>query len=292
MDRFQRVLLYVDPSRRPDAAFDRAVRLCQESGSKLRLLAVTPELSVYLRYPPFSYPSLEETLRKSAEESLLSLAARAREAGLDVTTDVRHGKPFLEIAREAAGFGADLVMLDAPTSDRDAKTTAMGLFRLCPGAVWAVRPPAHTYTRILAPVDPTAYEPREPGLNREILDTAASLADLDGGRMDVLHAWSAGPGAEAFREEIAKAAGEAFEKLVAAYGLPPEQVHLVEDDPADAIRAFVERNGVDLVVMGTLVRTGIAGVLIGNTAERALSALDCSVLALKPAGFVSPVEDS
>ena len=41
--------------------------------------------------------------------------------------------------------------------------------------------------------------------------------------------------------------------------------------------------------MGTLARSGIAGLLIGNTAENVLSAIDASVLTVKPADFVTPV---
>ena len=41
--------------------------------------------------------------------------------------------------------------------------------------------------------------------------------------------------------------------------------------------------------MGTVARTGIPGLLIGNTAETILQRVDCSVLAVKPDGFVSPV---
>ena len=35
---------------------------------------------------------------------------------------------------------------------------------------------------------------------------------------------------------------------------------------------------------------GAAGFLIGNTAETVLNHVTCSILALKPDGFVSPVE--
>ena len=52
---------------------------------------------------------------------------------------------------------------------------------------------------------------------------------------------------------------------------------------------FVVAHGIDLVVMGTVGRSGISGMLIGNTAERVLRKLPCSVLAVKPEGFVSPV---
>ncbi len=47
---------------------------------------------------------------------------------------------------------------------------------------------------------------------------------------------------------------------------------------------------VDLIVMGTVARTGISGLIIGNTAENVLRNIDCSVLAVKPPGFISPVK--
>ena len=60
-------------------------------------------------------------------------------------------------------------------------------------------------------------------------------------------------------------------------------------EPDAVILDFVVGEGIDLVVMGTVARGGIAGLLIGNTAERILRKLPCSVLAVKPDGFVSPV---
>ena len=44
------------------------------------------------------------------------------------------------------------------------------------------------------------------------------------------------------------------------------------------------------MVMGTVCRTGVAGFFIGNTAENVLHQVNCSVLAVKPQGFVSPVK--
>ncbi len=41
--------------------------------------------------------------------------------------------------------------------------------------------------------------------------------------------------------------------------------------------------------MGTVARTGFSAFLIGNTAETILQRLECSVLAVKPDRFVSPV---
>ena len=57
----------------------------------------------------------------------------------------------------------------------------------------------------------------------------------------------------------------------------------------DVIAEFAKAHHVELIVMGTVARTGIPGLLIGNTAETILQRVDCSVLAVKPDGFVSPV---
>ena len=64
----------------------------------------------------------------------------------------------------------------------------------------------------------------------------------------------------------------------------------VTTGPADlAIEELVRTEGVTLVVMGSLARAGVPGILLGNTAERLLPLLSCSVLAIKPEGFVSPI---
>ena len=60
-------------------------------------------------------------------------------------------------------------------------------------------------------------------------------------------------------------------------------------EPDELIPELVNKNSIDIVVMGTVSRTGLSGFFIGNTAEKMLQELDCSVLAVKPDGFVTPV---
>lgn len=65
--------------------------------------------------------------------------------------------------------------------------------------------------------------------------------------------------------------------------------HIVKGTPGRELPKLADSIKADLVVMGTIARTGIAGMIIGNTAENVLSQLQCSVLAIKPKAFVSPV---
>jgi nucleotide-binding universal stress UspA family protein len=64
---------------------------------------------------------------------------------------------------------------------------------------------------------------------------------------------------------------------------------MLKGEAGALIPELAEKMEVDLIVMGTVGRGGIAGLLIGNTAEEILQQVDCSVLAVKPDGFVSPV---
>jgi nucleotide-binding universal stress UspA family protein len=65
---------------------------------------------------------------------------------------------------------------------------------------------------------------------------------------------------------------------------------LLKGAPRKKIPEFAEEIGADLMVMGTVARTGISGLIMGNTAETILNELQCSVLAVKPPGFISPVK--
>lgn len=65
--------------------------------------------------------------------------------------------------------------------------------------------------------------------------------------------------------------------------------HLVKGDARKEIPLLAKKIEADLVVMGTVARTGVPGFIMGNTAETILNQIDCSVLAIKPPGFETPV---
>lgn len=65
--------------------------------------------------------------------------------------------------------------------------------------------------------------------------------------------------------------------------------HLLKGAARKEIPALAKRLAIDCIVMGTVARTGIRGFIMGNTAETILEQIDCSVLAIKPPGFVTPV---
>lgn len=64
---------------------------------------------------------------------------------------------------------------------------------------------------------------------------------------------------------------------------------LVKGQAEIALGEIIAKKKPDIVVMGTVARTGLPGLLIGNTAENVLRRIKCSILAVKLRGFISPV---
>ena len=91
-------------------------------------------------------------------------------------------------------------------------------------------------------------------------------------------------------EDTRQREADALHRFVKPFSEPLKGAALesIYGEPEDVITRFVESHGIDVVVMGTVARTGIAGLVMGNTAERVLRRLRGSVLAVKPTGFRTP----
>ena len=66
----------------------------------------------------------------------------------------------------------------------------------------------------------------------------------------------------------------------AAKGLDVE-THVLEGNPAVEITKFAKDNGVDLIVVGTLGKSGIDRLLLGSVAEKVVRIAPCPVLVIK-----------
>ncbi|WP_119167597.1 universal stress protein [Algihabitans albus] len=256
--------------------------------------------------------------RERLEANLAALAADLPAARLPQVTVVV-GRRYLEIVRAAHRLGADLVMKTTDPSPRPPiplfASIDQHLLRKCPCPVWLLRDAAAAPVAVVAAVDlpdDGGDNGALDGLNREILRTAAGIAALGGRPLRLLHAWSdplaavvrqwAGGEVEArVADSTRTAEAQAQAKLqaliaaaedwLAGEGLSGVRLlpHLVAGSAREALPRAVEELGAELLVIGTLARSGVAGVIIGNTAEDVLNAVDCAVVAVKPPGYVSPL---
>ncbi len=82
----------------------------------------------------------------------------------------------------------------------------------------------------------------------------------------------------------------AMKALRQKHGLDEEQTIVEQGLPEDIIPATAEKLNAAMVILGTTGRTGLSAVFIGNTAEHVIDKINCDVLALKPNGYISPLD--
>jgi universal stress protein E len=317
--RFRNILFVHQLAVEDTSAFERAAVLAEENAARLKVIEVieevTPDIGVPL--PVLVTDALRNTLIEESREQMEELVAPLR-GKIDIRIEALTGTPFLEIIREVLHNRHDLVIKAADKGGlitRVFGSTDMHLLRKCPCPVW-LHKHGHDkpYHRILAAVDFDEHSgtERESTVNRDIMDAAASLAQREHSELYIGHAWYP-KGTELLQtrptgltqeeindyiNETEACIGRRFNELMGraetwvghdVWREVKPQIRLVKGLARRAIPDLAEELQADLSVMGTVGHAGIAGILIGNTAETILNRIDCSVLAIKPKGFVTPV---
>ena len=307
MKRFKSILYVTGENGDQQSALARAVSLAENNQASLTIIDVIQ---------PLMGDYMGEMVQMRNE--LITSMVKPFSQYFEIKHNVIVGKTFLEVIREVLRNKHDLVMKPAENPvflKRLFGSTDIHLLRKCPCPVWIMKMPEKPkYSCIMAAVGLTPLEisEDEDALNREILDQASSLALSDSASLHVIHAWETFA-AKYIRSRVDKTHEDMavyvekdrslhqnglnmlMEKLSERIGRDVYQklsphLHLPQGDAQQLIPGLSASQQTDLVVMGTVARTGISGFIIGNTAEAVLDQLDCSVLAVKPPGFITPVK--
>ena len=313
MQRFKNILLVIDSRVESKATLKHAVDLCHMNQASLTVVDIVEEFSheAELWLTPDVLSELRSHELKVRENHLKHFVESIRQEGINARTQVLPGTPFLTIIKEVLRNNHDLVIMTADGNgglkDRLFGSTSMHLMRKCPCPVWVIKPsqPAH-FTRILAAVDPASVDKQKTALDIKIMELASSLAQREQAELHIVHTWLL-PGEVSLRGGRSQISGSDVEKLLRLaenehknelnkllmnYDLQKlnYKIHLSKGAAKEIIPAVAQEFEVDLIVMGTVARTGVAGFFIGNTAENVLSQVNSSVLTVKPDGFVTPVK--
>lgn len=132
------------------------------------------------------------------------------------------------------------------------------------------------------------FDDSHAGLNREVLKHARHLADVMAADLDVVYSyplfepWVGELGAVQSYAEIKAAVEEdaraRLDELTKAASVTYRHLHLEEGQTGPVLAKLVEDAEASLLVLGTHAREGVRGVLLGNTSERILHAVDCDVV--------------
>ncbi len=308
METIKRIIAVIDPTKDDQNALARSIDLAKKSGA-----SITAFMTVY----DFSYEmttmlsgdereAMRQAVLKDRELWLKDLISPYQNINID-TQVIWHNRPYEAIINTVINDKYDLVIKG--THQHGAlkavifTPTDWHLVRKCPTPVLFVKDmqwPAQG--NILAAVNAVSENEQHLSLNKRIIKDAQFLCELANAKLNLVNAYPATPVNIAieipefnpglYNESVKKHHIESTNELANEFNLTSDQCFIEEGLPEDVIPDVANRLNSELVVIGTVGRTGLSAALVGNTAEHVIDSLDCDVLALKPDGYVSPLAES
>jgi len=310
MQKFNNILFVSQGVTDETDALKQALSIARNNKAKLKALIVCPELPKdMIRYRETYESSLIEQLKSSIQTTCNAL--KLAEAEISVKIEIETSNtPAMRIVSYVLRNAHDLVIKDVEKKGegKGFKAIDMDLLRKCPCPVWLSRPisKSRNEIKVAVAIDPQSISNEQQYLSLRLLELSRSVADTCSGQLNIISCWDYefeeylrhNIWLEMPDDEIIKTVNSARSQHRTALDDIIKKSEIVGNIQLDHLRGkadqvipqYVVDKDIDILVMGTVARTGISGFLIGNTAENILQNLECSLLALKPNGFVSPVK--
>lgn len=303
-------ILFVSNGIRDDAeTLLQAISLANAYKAKLDILIICPPFHESLGDYQQSYEKfLLEKMQESIDTAKASLSLHKKKTKFKV--ELQWGStPDIRIIQQVILGSYDLVIKAAENNDGTSgfKALDMSLLRKCPSALFIHRPfkPGKTI-HIAVAVDPKYEEVSGHDLALSLLHLSHALSIYYKGHLSIISCWDLVlenylrhsvfvdiPRAQLDELVMNESNSHyrALHTLIHEASIEEQPtIYLQKGMPTELIPSLIDEKKIDVLVMGTVARTGIAGFIIGNTAENILQKINCSLWALKPKGFISPVK--
>jgi nucleotide-binding universal stress UspA family protein len=309
--RYKSVLFVSQGLADDTAALTQTLRFVDPAGGQLCALLVAPPVpESLLAYREKLETSLRHQFERQWHASCRNAELAPESIALDVYVEFEAAPAVRAIVlaiRNSVGLLAKAV--DDNHGEPGFSSFDLTLLRKSPVPVWLCRgkDAAQQPRRIAVAIDPLVSSISAKALNLRMLRVARDLA-AQGDELEIISCWDF-EYENSLRhsvwlsipdDELAQAVEEAdrthriaIESVIAESGISGGfRLRRERGKPSKIIPQFATTRNIDILVMGTVARTGIKGFIMGNTAEGILNALTCSLLAFKPEGFVSPVSSN
>lgn len=303
--KFNNILVVLNPENDKQYALARAVRLVKEQKSEVPV-KITVFLAAYdLSYEISALLSAEE--REEMHRGVIAQRQKEIQPYLEKYADPMIGfRPIVvwssneaeAISVEVEKNNYDLVV--KYTKEEESLTSLIftpmdwQLLRKCPTPMLVVRDGDWKHQRrILVAVNVSGDEDYHETFNKSLVSLSIDLADnLERGNIHLVSAYPPTPINMAIdlpefhtSEYTNGIRGQYLINMKAlrqSFGIDEDHTHVREGFPEDVIPDVAKELEAELVVLGTLGRTGLSAALLGNTAEHVISKLSCNLLAIKP----------
>ena len=308
MKTVKSILFVTRPGDRSELAFKNAMKLAQAQDADVHILVTYPddvETAETVGFEEFN-KLIEAATQEKAEELMALVPAGVPKPRVTTRTGKQYYQAILLVQSERHDLVIKAPEPDVGFIEKVLGSEDMHLLRKCPCPVWLMRPEmVMPPKRLLACVAMDEREGADLRLNSRVIEMGLELLDRSAdAELHILHLWNA-PGEHLVRSArtglserqvqdwisaIREKHKSWFKDLVQPFsGRARIITHFEKGFPEGRIAELAEKLKASSVVMGTVGRTGISGLFMGNTAETVLHQLKGSVLALKPEKFSTPI---
>lgn len=291
-----KMLVVIDPKEERQTALER----CRE---------ISADADLQLHVCMFIAVDNAQELGKTLREKECWLASQVRpyvvlgyDVSIEVISFVRLYEAIIQVANKCEADFIFKPMRQHSLLRRVVLTsTDWNLIRLCPIPILLVSDRVAVHGKaVIAAVDVCSRDENHEELNRIVLEQSALVADVLGSEVTSVNAWNVSSAVMAAGSidptpyEIAHAKKidhiNESQGMSEKYGIPAERVVVEEGTAEFVINSVASELDAGVVVLGTVARSGVSGLFVGNTAESVLEGSSTDVMVVKQAGFQCPIE--
>lgn len=308
MKQFHNILFVSNGLGKDTQALQQAISLALASNAKLNILILCPSFPPSLEEHKNSYEAfLLEKMQQSIDTAKASFSLAKKKTSFKL--EIEWGDtPDIRIIQRVLRESYDLIIKAVENKEDTKGFTAldMALLRKCPCTLFLHRSFNSTESlHIAVAIDPNDEEISGHDLALNLLKLAKTLSTHYNGHLSIISCWDfilehylrhsvfIDTSATKIDEMTIRESEKQYHtllKLVRSANIEDPTIYYLKGIPTELIPTTVSEKKIDVLVMGTVARTGLSGFIIGNTAENILQKINCSLWALKPPGFISPVK--
>ncbi len=274
MQFYKHILVVINPNKDEQVAINKAIRISERLGSTITALVRRKH----------AIPKLMDTLDKK-----LSVAAVK---GITIAIEVSDESNLLRAivrCQHDKGFGLIIKEPHTPSlSDHVFLPDDWKLLRgsRCPVLLVNAENYWEDGSPLLMCVNANPADGEHQALNINVVKAGQLIAKVGKGECNLVTAYPSIMQNAAAKDQMPTLLEAQYRtachKMLTNHELPDKQLHIDQGPPELLIPQVADKIKAKLVILGTVARSGLQGILLGNTAELVLSRLKTDILILPP----------
>lgn len=237
-------------------------------------------------YPQLLKPELEHRMKKmqvSVEKDFRG------HPDTKTIFELKEGDPLEVLLEQIVKNDIDLVVVGRKADARETRHLPIKLARKAPCSTLVIPEESkNSIANVLVPIDFSDF-------SKNALELAVNLAFANSiSAIHCLHIfqlpigyYKTGKNQEEFTEIMKKNAKKDYTRFISNInlkGVEVKPIFMLHEKPAQAIQSMIEKNQIDMVVLGTRGRNAGAGLLLGSVTENIILSSQIPIFAVKKKG--------